>query len=163
MALLQTLEKITHDHVLFRCKTVAAKGSVLSYAIGDAGKVEKIVGLPVPTTKAAGLLLQDVENRSVPLNLAVIGDDTGTVDLPRNFNRNVTNVSGVCRLLVHGFVETDQYSTLGAPTPEYGQGSGLYLGPDGLLTSVATSGFEKVGHCLSGIRNSMIRVFINIT
>ena len=161
MALKQTLEKITHDHVIFRCKSVAAKGSLLSYAIGDAGFVEKIVGAPTTTTKAAGLLLQNVENRAVPLNLVALGDDTGTVDLPRNFNRNVTNQSGVCRLLVHGFVETDQYSTQGGA--EYGQGSGLYLGVDGLLTTVAISGYEKVGHCLSGIRDNFVRVFINIT
>ena len=162
MALKQTLEKITHDHVIFRCKSVAAKGSLLSYSITDAGFVEKIVAAPIAgVTKAAGLALQNVENRSVPLNLVALGDDTGTVDLPRNFNRNVTNQSGVCRLLVHGYVETDQFSDQGGA--EYAQGSGLYLGNDGLLTSVAGSGYEKVGHALSAIRDGFVRVFINIT
>lgn len=160
MALAQTLEKITHDHILFRCKNVAAKGTLLVYS-STAGYVEKISGQPLDTHKCAGLLLQGVVNRSVPLNLVAIGDDTGTVDLPRNFNKNETYVSGVCRLLVHGFVESSEYDST-----EFGQGSGVYLGADGKL-STAVSGAnlvlrEKVGHALSGKRDGFVRVFINI-
>lgn len=156
----QTLEKVSHDHIIFRCKNVAAKGVLLTYSDTD-GFVEKISGQPPVGHKVAGLLLQNVENRAVPVDLAVIGDDVGTIDLPRNFNRNVTYVSGVCRLLVHGFTESDQVDS-----GEFGQGSGLYIGADGKL-STASSGTnlverEKVGHALSGKRDGFVRVFINI-
>lgn len=165
MALKQTLEKINHDHIIFRCKTVAAKGTLLSYSTIDDGFVEKISGSPsVLTTKAAGLLLINVVNRAVPSNLTVLGDDTGTVNLPRNFNRNETNVSGIVRLLVHGYTESDQLD----PVATFGQGSGLFIGDNGLLTTapLTVSGVgtaQKVGHALSGKRDGFVRVFINIT
>ena len=73
MALKQTLEKITHDHIIFRCKSVATKGTLVVYAAED-GFVEKVSGNPDPVTqKVAGLLLQNVENRAVPSNLTSLG------------------------------------------------------------------------------------------
>ncbi len=155
MALLQTLEKVSHDHIIFRCGNVAARGTLLTYRTSQDGFVEKLAGAPAFDTKVAGLAMQNVENVAVPSNLTVIGDDTGTVDRPRNFNRNVTNVSGVVRLLVHGYTESDQLASV-----EFGQGSGLFLGSAGLLTTVP--GTESVGHALSGIRDGFVRCFINI-
>lgn len=160
MALSQTLQKVTHDHVIFACKTVAPKGTLVTYST-DEGFVEKVSGNPDPvTTKAAGLLLQHVENVAVPSNLVVLGDDTGTIDFARNHNRNVTYVSGVCRLLVHGYTETDQVDA----AVTFGQGSGLYLGANGLLTTaLGTGATELVGHALSSKRaDGFVRVFINI-
>lgn len=169
MALSQTLEKVSHDHILFRCNTVAAKGALLTYDTANDGFVKKNVGIPAFDDKVAGLLMINVVNRSVPGGLiapgasggpTVLGDDTGVINLPRNHNKNETYVSGVIRLLVHGYTESNQISTQGGAV--YGPGSGLYLGPDGELTSVAVSGWELVGHCLSGLRDGYVRCFINI-
>lgn len=159
MALKQTLEKISHDHIIFRCENVAAKGSLLTYNTSKDGFVKKGSGAPAFDDKVAGLLLINVVNRAVPSNLTVLGDDTGTVDLPRNFNKNETNVSGVVRLLVHGYTETDVFDS-GAGV-QYGQGSGLFLGSNGEVTT--TPGSESVGHALSAVRDGFVRVFINIT
>lgn len=161
----QTLEKVTHDHVIFACKTVAPRGTLLSYSLTQEGFVEKISGNPdVVLTKAAGLLMEAVENGfGSPSNID-LGDDTGTISRARNHNRDVTYVSGVCRLLVHGYTETDQVD----PASVFGQGSGLYIGANGLLTTtpLSVSGVgsaEKVGHALSSKRaDGFVRVFINI-
>lgn len=160
MALKQTLQKVTTDDILFRAKNAALAGTLMTYSLTDAGFVEKISGNPdAVLTKVAGVLLINVENRSVPSNLTVIGEDTGTVDLPRNFNRNVTNTSGVVRLLRIGTTETDQVD----PAVTFGQGSGAYLGADGLLTTAeGTGATERVGTCLSEKRDGFVRVFVNI-
>jgi hypothetical protein len=160
MALKQTLQKVTTDDILFRAKNAAAAGTLMSYST-TAGYVEKISGSPVAgVTKAAGVLLINVEDRAIPSNLTLIGDDTGTVDLPRNFNRNVTYTSGVVRLLRIGTCETDQVDASAA----FGQGSGVYLGDDGLFTTTVPSGvtLERVGTALSGKRDDYVRVFVNI-
>ena len=166
-ALKQNLQKITHDDLLFRCANVAAEGTLLTYAIEDGQPktsfVEKVSGNPDPITqKVAGLLMINVENRATPSNLVAFGDDTGTVDLPQNRNRNVTNTSGVVRLLKVGMVETDQVDS-----SEFAQGSGIFIGSDGLVTTTpaSVSGVgtaEKIGHALTGKRDGFVRVFLNI-
>ncbi len=166
-ALKQNVQKITHDDVLFRCGNAASEGTLLTYAIEDGQPkvnfVEKISGAPdVVTTKVAGLLMINVEDRAIPSNLVAFGDDTGTIDLPQNRNRNVTNTSGVVRLLKVGMVESDQVDS-----SDFAQGSGVFIGSDGLLTTtpaVNASGqiAEKVGHALTGKRDGFVRVFLNI-
>ncbi len=163
-ALKQNIQKITHDDVLFRCANAAAEGTLLTYAIEDAqpkvGFVEKVSGNPDPVSvKVAGLLMINVEDRSIPLNLVAFGDDTGTIDLPQNRNRNVTNTSGVVRLLKVGMVETDQVD--GSVT--FAQGSGVFIGADGIVTtSEGTGATELVGHALTGVRDGFVRIFVNI-
>ena len=157
MALQQTLEKVTHDDVLFRCSNVAAKSTIVTYTVGNPGFVEKLSGSPIGgVTKVAGLLLINVVNRALPSNLTVIGDDTGTTDLPKNHNKNETNVSGTVRILRIGTAECNQLTS----GDEFGPGSGVYLGDDGLLTSAA--GNEQIGHALTGIRDGFVRVFVNV-
>lgn len=160
MALKQTLQKVTTDDILFRAKNAALAGTLMTYSLDSDGFVEKISGNPdAVLTKVAGVLLINVENRSVPSNLVVLGEDTGTVDLPRNFNRNVTNTSGVVRLLRIGTTETDQVDA----SVTFGQGSGVYLGADGkFTTAVGTGATERVGTALSGKRDGFVRVFVNI-
>ena len=163
-ALKQNKQKITHDDLLFRCGNTAAEGTLLTYAIEDGqpkvGFVEKVSGAPDPITqKVAGLLMINVEDRAIPSNLVQFGDDTGTVDLPQNRNRNVTNTSGVVRLLKVGMIETDQID--GAVT--FAQGSGVYIGSNGAVTTVdGTGASELVGHALTGVRDGYVRVFINV-
>lgn len=163
-ALKHNLQKITHDDLLFRCANASAEGTLLTYAIEDGqpkvGFVEKVSGNPDPITqKVAGLLMINVEDRAIPSNLVQFGDDTGTVDLPQNRNRNVTNTSGVVRLLKVGMVETDQVD--GAVT--FAQGSGVYIGANGIVTTVdGTGATELVGHALTGVRDGYVRVFINV-
>ena len=163
MALKQTLQKVTTDDILFRADNAAAAGTLMTYHLTNAGFVEKISGAPdIILSKVAGVLLINVENVGIPSNLTLIGDDTGIVDRPRNFNRNVTNTSGVVRLLRIGTTETDQIDG-----SVFGQGSGVYLGSDGLFTtapSANASGVlaERVGTALSGSRDGFVRVFVNI-
>jgi hypothetical protein len=162
MALKQTLQKVTTDDILFRAKNAAAAGTLMTYVVdgtGD-GYVQKVSGSPVADLdKVAGVLLINVEDRAIPSNLTLIGDDTGTVDLPRNFNRNVTYTSGVVRLLRIGTCETDQVDA----TAEFGQGSGVYLGANGLFTVASGTGAtERVGTALTGKRDGFVRVFVNI-
>lgn len=156
MALKQTKQKTVHDCVEFRCKSVAAAGRLLSYA-AEEGFVELISGAPdAVLTKVAGIALQNVENRGVPLDLLDLGQDTGLTDLPRNYNRNVTYQSGVVRLGVVGMFETDQVDA-----STIGQGSGLYIGSDGKLSSVATG--DKLGHALGSVRtDGFVKVWLNI-
>lgn len=163
-ALKQNLQKITHDDLLFRCSTAAAEGTLLTYAISDGqpkvGFVEKVSGnADTVTQKVAGLLMINVENRATPLNLVAFGDDTGTVDLPQNRNRNVTNTSGVVRLLKIGMVETDQVDS----NVTFAQGSGVYIGTAGIVTTAVGSGAgEKVGHALTTSRDGFVRIFLNV-
>ena len=156
MALKQTKQKTVHDCVEFRCKSVAAAGRLLTYA-AEAGFVELISGAPdAVLTKVAGIALQNVENRGVPLDLVAIGQDTGLTDLPRNYNKNVTYQSGVVRLGVVGMFETDQVDT-----STFGQGSGLYIGSDGKLSTAETG--DKIGHALSAKRaDGFVKVWLNI-
>ncbi len=160
MALKQTIQKVTTDDVLFRASNAAAAGTLMTYHLTSAGFVQKVSGNPdAVLDKVAGVLLINVEDVGIPSNLTLIGDDTGIVDRPRNFNRNVTNTSGVVRLLRIGTTETDQID--GAVT--FGQGSGVYIGANGLFTTVlGTGATERVGTALSASRDGFVRVFVNI-
>lgn len=173
MALAHTLQKVSHDHILFRSSNVAPLGTVMSYNLSNAGFVEKISGSPDSVlTIVAGIAMQNVVNRSVPSNLIapgasgapdILGDDTGSITLPRNHNKNETYVSGVMRLLVRGYMETDQIDT----TATFGQGSGIYIGDDGLVTTVDGSisgvGANKlIGHAMTSVRDGHVRIFVNI-
>jgi hypothetical protein len=154
--LLQTLQKVGFDDITFRCKSLANIGTVLTYTT-DAGFVEKVAGNPdAVLTKAAGILMSNVTARGVASNIT-LGDDTGTSNEPRNFNANETPQSGVCRLLKHGIIETAQVSGV------FGQGSGAYLGPNGIITTaVGVGATELIGHALTGARNGFVRIFVNI-
>jgi len=160
MALKQTLQKVTTDDILFRAENAAAAGTLMTYSVTNPGFVQKVSGNPdAVLDKVAGVLLINVEDRSIPSNLTLIGDDTGTIDLPRNFNRNLTNTSGVVRLLRIGTTETDQVDA----SATFGQGSGVYIGANGLFTTaVGTGATERVGTALSEKRDGFVRVFVNI-
>ena len=160
MALKQTLQKVTTDDILFRAKNAAVAGTLMTYALDADGFVQKVSGNPdAVLDKVAGVLLINVENRSVPSHVVSLGQDTGTVDLPRNFNKNVTYTSGVVRLLRIGTCETDQVDA----SATFGQGSGVFIGADGLFTTaVGTGATERVGTALSGKRDGYVRVFVNI-
>lgn len=156
--LVQTLQKVGFDDTTFRCASVASEGTLLSYAT-EAGFVEKVSGSPDPVlTKVAGVLMSNVVNRGVPSN-HMLGEDTGTTELPRNFNANQTPQSGMCRLLKQGIIETDQVDA----SATFGQGSGVYIGDDGLFTTaVGTGASELVGHALTAKRDGYVRVYVNI-
>lgn len=157
--LVQTLQKVGFDDITFRCKSVASEGTLLTYA-AEVGFVEKVSGNPDPVlTKVAGVLMSNVVNRGVPSNLVDLGDDTGTTELPRNFNANQTPQSGVCRLLKQGIIETNQVDA----SATFGQGSGVYIGANGLFTTaVGTGATELVGHALTAKRDGYVRVYVNI-
>ncbi len=157
MALKGTHEKITHDDINFRCETVGVRGAVVVYT---ATGVKVNTGAPDPITqKAAGMLLQDVVNKCVP-SMHIYGDDTGTMELPKNFNKNETHVSGVVRLLKVGEVQSDQFATGQAAAA--GPGSGLYLAAAGKLTLAATHG-QLLGRCLSAVdSDGFVKVWLNI-
>lgn len=157
MALKAPHQKITHDDINFRCNEVATAGRLVVYS-SVAGQVALASAQPTDLDVPAGLLLQNVVNRSVPGNLPGLGDDTGTTDLPRNLNRNQTNVSGVVRLLKIGETQTDQVDD-----SPIGAGSGLYVGTNGKLSSISASGRQKIGVAMGAAdSDGFVKVFINI-
>jgi len=161
MALKAPHRKVIADDLNFRCNNAASEGMVVCYS-STAGQVEKSTS--ADSKKVAGLLMTNVEARGMPLDLPLLGDDTGTADLPRNYNKNVTYVSGYVRMLKIGEVETDQIVSGDTPAA----GSVAYIGAAGKL-STSISGATLihravVGHWLGAKdSNSFAKVWINIT
>lgn len=161
MALKAPHRKVIADDLNFRCSSTASEGMAVCYS-STAGYVEKSTS--ADSKNVAGLIMTNVENRGIPVDLPVLGDDIGTADLPRNYNKNVTYTSGYVRLLKIGTVETDQIVSGDSPS----QGDACYLGANGKL-STSVSGATLInrpllGHWLSAKdSNSFAKVWINIT
>ena len=157
MALKGTHEKIRCDDINFRCETVGVRGAVVVYT-STGVKVNS--GAPnANTQRVAGMLLLDVVNKNLPSNY-LLGDETGTMELPKNFNKNETHVSGVVRLLKVGEAQTDQWDT--GEAAKVGPGSGLYVAAGGKLTTLATHG-QLLGRALSAVNSDgFVKVFLNV-
>lgn len=149
MAFSRNHEKITHDDMNFRCVSVAARGTVVCYNAND-GEVAKVNTL---ASKPAGVLLESVVAGLHPSNI-VLGDDTGTINVARNFNKNQTYVSGVVRLLKIGEMVTN------ATSGTINCGDVLKMGPGGI---VATAGGGTIGHALSDKdADGYVKIWVNI-
>jgi hypothetical protein len=146
-------QKVTHDDINFACNSVAAAGAVVIYS---GTQVTLAAGLPAPTSRVAGILMQDVVAGIHPSNV-ILGDFTGTIDTARNFHRNQTHVSGIVRLLKIGEIETNMISsgTMAAGDP-------LYLDENGQFTDT-DQGRQQIGHALGATdADGYVKIWVNI-
>lgn len=149
--------KLGHDDTNFRCKSVSQAGVLVTYA-STVGEVE--VAANPSGKKVAGLLLTAVANRAVPSNMVSLKEPTGTVDFPRNFNKNETHTSGHVRLLKIGEIESNNLDA----SDTFAQGDKLYITSNGEISKVQdNSGIELVGHALAEKDSEgYLKLFINI-
>ena len=139
--------KVIHDDINFKVAQVAEKGVVLVYDTANAGflKIDQEPLADASLQNVAGMLMIDVVNK-----------DFGAV--PENHNKLETGLSGVVRVLKVGEITTNQVD---AAADFGGAGSGVYLGRDGKITSVASG--TRIGTTLGATdTDGYVKVFLNI-
>ncbi len=143
------------DDINFRAVEVLTDGQLVAYS-STAGFIQDVAA---SGNTIAGLLMEDVVNRSVPDGLPVTGDDTGTTLLPRNLNKRQTYVSGVVRLATQGEIETDQVTA----GETYAAGEILYSAGNGSISNVNQPGSVIIGRALAALNSdNQLRLFLNI-
>lgn len=158
---LKPTQIIKLDDINMKCQDVAEQGTVVVFSSTVGNVTKSSTAATVSGKKVAGILLQDIVARGYPEHQVVLGQDTGTVDEPLlRKSRNETHVSGVCRLLKIGQIDTNWIDMTDAFVP----GDKLYVTASGKLSHHQdNSGCECVGHVVSGKdANLYIRAFINI-
>ena len=143
-------QKVIQDDINFACSTVANKGYVVMYTTTGVAKSNNVGA----GTKVAGFLMQDVVAGIHPSNIN-LGEETGTIDVARNFHKNQTHVSGVVRLMKHGELVTN------AVSGTFAIGDIVRVQAGGQIR-VGGAG-EVVGHALSTKdTDGYVKVYVNI-
>ena len=156
---LKPMQRVIVDDINMKCQDVAAQGTVVCFS-STVGNVTTVASA-VSGKKIAGVLLQDVVARGYAEHMVVLGQDTGTVNEPLlRKSRNETHVSGVCRLLKVGQVDTNWIDF----TDNFIPGDIVYLTSSGKMSHHQdNAGCEKIGHVISGKDSDLyIRVFVNL-
>jgi hypothetical protein len=164
---LKPTQIVKFDDINMKCVSIANQGQVLFFN-GTAGQVRRyntgtteFTDATVSGVKVAGIALQSIVLKGLPEHQVLMGQDTGTVDQPLlSHQRNETHVSGVCRLLKIGQIDTNWIDM----TDNFVPGDKLYVTASGKLSRLqGNSGCEKVGHVIAGKDSDLyIRAFINI-
>lgn len=138
--------KVIADDINFRVAEVAEKGELLVYDTATAGYLKKD---PQPQADAS------LQNVAGMLMIDVVNKDFGAV--PQNFQKLETGLSGVVRILKVGEITTNNLDA----ASEWGAGSGVYLGRDGTIHSVASG--TRLGTAL-GAQDSdgYVRIWLSV-